>query len=164
MKCVACDLENPKANELCYRCSHPLDLSQISVEPPRQTRYGRLTWKLFPLSRVRYYQNLAERTSKYHYLMWAISILPGLGHNLLGKPRWAMGLAAVWLLTSLAETGTLTLRPGSWVMMVQCFAMSDAYLRSRERTNHWALGILVNVLTAIVLALTEMHLLGGILS
>ena len=115
-------------------------------------------------SRVRYYQSMASRSSKYPYLMWLVSIVPGVGHALLGKTRWAFGLGVAWFLTSILETGTLTVRPGSWVMMVQCFAMSDAFLRARERTNHWSLGLLVNIVTAILLALIEMHLIGGILS
>jgi hypothetical protein len=164
MKCVACDLENPQSNELCYRCSHPLDLSRVVVEPPRQTAVSKVIWTVLPLPRVRYYQALAKRSSKYPYLMWLVSILPGVGHALLGRTRWAFGLGLAWFLTSILETGTLTLRPGSWVMMVQCFAMSDAFLRAREKTEHWSLGLVVNIITAIILALTEMYLLGGILS
>lgn len=164
MKCVACELENPQTRELCFRCSHPLDFSKLIVDPPRQTAFGRLLWQAFPISRVRYYQGVAARLSTNRYLMWALSFVPGLGHACLARYRFAGGLFILWVVTSLWETGSLTLRPGSWVMMVQCFAMSDAYIKSTELTLHWSRQLLINIATAAVLALLEMHIRGGILS
>lgn len=163
MKCVACELENPAARELCYRCSHPLDFSNLILDPPRQTQWGKFVWRATPRLSIPF-RAFLRSLAHYPKLAWTVSILPGLGHALLGKPRWALGLMGVWLLTSISEAGTLTLRPGSYVMMVQCFAMSDAYLRAREASSHWSLGLLVNLITAALLALTEMYLIGGILS
>ena len=164
MKCVACELENPQARELCFRCSHPLDFSKLILDPPRQTPFGRLMWKALPIPRVRFYQGVAAGLARSRYLMWALSILPGLGHACLARYRFAAGLFCAWIVTSILETGGLTLRPGSWVMMVQCFAMSDAFIKSTEVTMHWTRQLLVNIVTAAVLALSEMYLLGGILS
>ena len=55
-------------------------------------------------------------------------------------------------------------RPGMWVMMVQCFAMSDAFIKATEVRMHWSQQLLVNIATAAFLALSEMYLIGGILS
>jgi hypothetical protein len=98
------------------------------------------------------------------YLMWALSIVPGMGHACLARYRFAAGLFLAWIVTSFLETGALTIRPGTWVMMVQCFAMSDAYIKATEIHMHWSRQLLVNIATAALLALSEMYLLGGILS
>ena len=92
-----------------------------------------------------------------------LSFLPGTGHFLLRKEPWALGLFSLWLILSIAEAGHPTLRPGGLVMMVQCFAMSDAFIRARDKTHDRLYSLMVNLLTAILLALTEMYLIGGIL-
>ena len=164
MRCVACELENPQVRELCFRCSHPLDFSKLIVEPPRQTKFGRLLWKALPLSRLRFYQGVGTRLARSRYLMKALSIMPGLGHLCLARYRFAAGLFCIWIVTSRLETGGLTLRPGMWVMMVQCFAMSDAFIKATEIHMHWSRQLLVNIATAAFLAVSEMYFIGGILS
>lgn len=164
MKCVACELENPAARELCYRCSHPLDFSNLILDPPRQTKWSKWVFKAAPPGRSAAYRRMIRRLPHLPFMVWAVSVIPGLGHALLGRPRWALGLLSAWLVVSIQETGAPTLRPGTWVMMVQCFAMADAYLKARDTTSHWAFGLLINLLTAAFLALTEMYLIGGILA
>ena len=164
MKCAACDMENPADRELCYRCSHPLDLSQITVVPPRQTPFGKLMWTVLPVGRIRFLEQLRERVASNPYLVWFLSIIPGLGHAILSRRMFAAGLFVTWFVLSLGESGELSFRPRTWVMMVQCFAMADAFLKARDKKDHWAFGIFVNLVTAAVLAVTEMYIIGGILS
>jgi len=162
MKCVACKLENPQSEEFCFSCMHPLDLSRINTEPPRQTRVGKAAWTLFSGPSASRKRRILLQPFRHRFSVWLLSAIPGLGHLLSRYPHRALALFTAWLVIC-AVRGDLSLRPQGYCMMLQCFAMSDAYRIATERHVGLLRMIAVNVVSAITLALLEMIFIGGIL-
>ncbi len=161
MKCVACHFENPAHHQVCFRCTHQLDLSQIEVDPPRKTRAGELRWRWFPSSQTRAWRRAWQRT--HRPVVWLASILPGSGHLMLGYERRALAFLVAWIVTSLIFNQGISLRPAGLCMTVQCFAMTDAYRLTWPTDPGWKRLMLVSFVSATVLALMAMIFIGGIL-
>lgn len=161
MRCLACAFENPQQRAQCYRCGHMLDLSGLDLDPPRRGKVSQLIGSLTPRLAPRMWRGFrlwrigARRA-------WAVSVVPGLGHALLGQRRWALGLAGAWLLACIPY-GEVTLRPTGWVMMVQCVAMTEAFRQASLPRPRLSTMLLMSLLTSGLLALVEMICIGGIL-
>lgn len=106
MQCVNCSFENMPGMSTCTRCGSVLQLGDICVQPPRASRHRAAT-------RVqRVLHPLRARVARLHLsrrqLTWLLpepvslpallwSIIPGLGHLKIRRPRLGWCILSAWL-------------------------------------------------------------------
>ena len=170
MTCPHCGFENRDTNQSCFRCGQAIDLSDLEVEPERLRRgkpsspwaeRWHVLWNKRPLVLC------GPRVDAS--LSALLSIVPGLGHLVLGEPRRALivlgiylGALGLVLVTDppLAPVGDIVvdwffhLR---WVpLIVHAWIMGDAY--QRRLLQH---GRRADMLEVLIVSLVAVGLLLG---
>jgi hypothetical protein len=106
VQCGACQFENLPGLTACARCRSPLELADVSVEPPRasrlraRTRVGRWLNRLRAGARalggaLHRLQRSTDEPLPRTALLWALG--PGLAQIRFGPPALGIALLAAWL-------------------------------------------------------------------
>lgn len=170
MTCPHCGFENQDTNQSCFRCGQVLDLSDLEVEPeclrrgtpssPWAERWHVL-WNRRPA--VRFGPRVDASLSAF------LSIVPGLGHLVLGEPRRALvvlgaylGALGIAMLTDppLAPVADIVVdwffHPRWLPLTVHAWIMGDAYQRRLRQHGRRA-----DLLEVLVVSLVAVGLLLG---
>ncbi|MGQ0627419.1 MAG: S26 family signal peptidase [Phycisphaerales bacterium] len=127
MDCPSCTFANSPMMRACVRCGSRLDFSGVAVEPVRRGRgivpgRARLLWR----RRWSALARLASAAGKVwgeHVAPHAdtralvLTLLPGLGHVWLGRPRFGLGVLALWLVLVTGALVMVDSEPGWWLYL-----------------------------------------------
>ncbi len=176
MTCPHCGFENTEDRQACFRCGQVLDLSGVEVIPPRLRR-GKPGNPAMETWTVWWNRHHPGRRAVEHVSALAIflaSLVPGLGHFLLGEVRLAGWLALLWLVSAL---GTMLAEPPAsyrpllvwdwlfqprWIpLSVHAWILADAYSRRVRLSGRGVrMGETAVVTLAAVVLLTAPNTLG----
>lgn len=163
MTCPHCGFENQEANVSCFRCGQALSMDDVEVVPERLKRGTPSSGLLerFHVWRNRRGQGRRRDAPprRQAAASAALSLVPGLGHSMMGYPRraavmlglWVASIGVTWLtdppLAPVPELVADWLLHPRWLpLAVHSFIMADAYqLRLRQRGVRADLGELMVV-------------------
>ncbi len=134
MQCPSCTFENLPHLANCARCGSPLMLAEVCVEPPRAgrfrvaTRAARLARNLrYRIPDVtglgRWLHDLSPEPVSGKALAW--TLIPGLGHLVIGRHRTGFILLGVWLMLMMSALALIGVNM-AWFLMSLAIAVHAA--------------------------------------
>lgn len=105
MRCINCEFFNLPGSARCARCDSPLDLSGISIEPPRRGQalmpsFGRLAVRSSVATRsARESIRSVLREESIGEVDWRAvrrSVIPGLGQRYMGHRKFGAAITIAW--------------------------------------------------------------------
>lgn len=131
MTCPHCGWENADTRTTCFRCNQELDLSGVQVEPPRRRA---APWLERFLARWARHRRPSTDSRGPAVVSALLSLVPGLGHLVLGEPRRAAFALALYAATALVSLGGALPTLAEWILeprwlpvSVHAWIMADAY-------------------------------------